>query len=334
MIIDAHSHMINSDMFDEMSEISVNGVDDVVDYFDYAGNKWPAMMDLSKRIEQLERTEIDLQVITPPYAADCNLLPAEPEGQLEYARLVNDGMSELVEASGGRLLGIGTIPLESIDRGGREEMERALETLDLRGFSVSTHFHGRSVDDADFEAFWAAANDLESPIFLHPVDPLSVEGRPYESDYDLTHVFGWPYETTLALSRLVFSGVMERYPNLQIVGHHVGGMIPFFLGRTMEHFRSSRPDPDALDPSTSLAEYFSRFYYDTAIGGHAPAIRCGYETFGADRIIFATDAPYGPGNGPDRMLGYPDVVRSLGLADEDQDRIFSENTQSLLWIDT
>lgn len=328
MVIDTHSHMINPEKFDEMVETGADGAGEVVEYFERTGEQRPGMVDLETRLDQLDGTEIDLQVITPPYVADCNLLPAEPEAQLDFARVVNDGISDLVDVSEGKLLGVGTIPLESIVDGGRTEMERAINDLGLKGFSVSTNIAGRPLDHEEYEEFWAAADEMGVPVFVHPVDPVTSEGRPYEGEYGLTHNFGWPYESTLVLSRLVFSGIMERYSSLDVIGHHLGGMIPFFFGRTQEFYRPSRL-PDTLDETKSLHEYFSRFYFDTAIGGHAPAIRCGRDTFGADRILFATDAPYGPNNGVDRMREYPMVVRSLDLSADEEDLIFRGNAEAL-----
>jgi aminocarboxymuconate-semialdehyde decarboxylase len=140
----------------------------------------------------------------------------------------------------------------------------------------------------------------------------------------------------LALSRLVFSGIMERYPTLKIVGHHLGGGIPFFWGRTNETYDLTNVTHTAENEaigrvlSKPLFDYFSRFYYDTAIGGSASAIRCAYEVFGADQLLFATDAPNGPGSGEVRLATYPHVIKSLGLPELDNRKIFADNARRML----
>ncbi len=164
-------------------------------------------------------------------------------------------------------------------------------------------------------------------------NPAKMVDRSYEADYDLAHNFGWPFETVLMLSRLVFSEIMERYPTLKIVNHHLGGgMIPFFWGRILETY-APEEQPRLLGKvmPRPLFEYFSKFYYDTAVGGSAVAIRCAYEVFGADQLIFATDMnSYGKEN---RLATYPDVLRSVGLPRADTEKIFSGNARRLLKLD-
>ena len=130
---------------------------------------------------------------------------------------------------------------------------------------------------------------------------------------------------------MVFSGFMDRFPNVKIVSHHRGGgMIPFFFGRTMETYTPEK-QPRLIGKTLprSLYDYFSSFYYDTAVEGSAPAIKCCYDVFGKeDRILFATDAPYGPGEG--RLETYPEVIRSLGLPERENEKIFSDNARKLL----
>jgi aminocarboxymuconate-semialdehyde decarboxylase len=144
----------------------------------------------------------------------------------------------------------------------------------------------------------------------------------------LVHNLGWPFETELALSRLVFSVIMERHPTLKVVSHHLWGGIPFFLSRTIETC-----DPPVQQEfigkvlPKSLFDYFSLFYYDTAVGGSAPAIRCAYEVFGADKLVFATDAPFGSGRGKNRLTNYPTVVRSLGLFEDENKKIFRKTRE-------
>ncbi len=134
------------------------------------------------------------------------------------------------------------------------------------------------------------------------------------------------------LARLVFSGIMERHSGLKVVSHHLGGgMIPFFLGRTSETYEPSKQSKliGKVLPRP-LIEYFSKFYYDTAVGGSAAAIRCAYEVFGASHIIFATDAPFGPQKGEKRLATYPEQIKSLGLSKIETEMILANNAYQML----
>ena len=129
---------------------------------------------------------------------------------------------------------------------------------------------------------------------------------------------------------------MERYPTLKVVGHHLGGGLPFFWGRTNESYDLTNPLHASVNKaighglSKPLGDYFSLFYYDTAIGGSASAIRCAYEVFGPDRLVFATDAPNGPGSGEVRLQTYPKIIRSLRLPETDNIKIFADNARRIL----
>jgi len=211
-------------------------------------------------------------------------------------------------------------------------MKRATKTLGIKAFGVPSHIRGKPLDA--FPAFWERAAELDVPVYIHPVDPASSAGREYEKDFDLTHNFGWPFETVLALARLVFSGTMEKLPTLKVVSHHLGGgMIPFFMGRTQETYENERQQ-EMLGRTLKkpLKDYFSLFYYDTAVGGHPPAIRCCIDTFGIDHIVFATDAPWGPKGGEGRLRDYPGIIKALNLAGKDYNKIMGGNARRILKV--
>jgi aminocarboxymuconate-semialdehyde decarboxylase len=213
-------------------------------------------------------------------------------------------------------------------------MERVVKRLGLKAVAIPSNIRGKAVDE--FEPFWAMAEELDVPVYIHPMDPVSTQGRPYEGQYDLIHNLGWPFETTLMLNRLVFSGIMERYPKLKVVSHHMGGMVPFFLGRTEETYeRGNQKDfygGAVLNLEKPVGEYFRMFYYDTAIGGSGPAVRCAYESLGPNCIVFATDSPWGPGTGEFRLRDYPKMIKALHLPEKDEGKIFYENAQRMLGL--
>ncbi|MFC2008243.1 amidohydrolase family protein [Chloroflexota bacterium] len=331
MIIDIHSHGFHKGHFDELVAAGGKWAENAIAHLLNATQSKPQFVDVALRVEQLDRCGIDLQVVTPQHHLDSNLLPGDMVAQLAMARALNNHMAALMEESKGRLLAIGSVPLAAFEHGGRQEMERAINSLGLKAISLPSNLQGKAIDLPEFEPFWAQAAQMGVPVYIHPNDPAGNTDRSYEAEYDLTHTFGWPFETMLVLSRFVFSGLMERHPTLKIVSHHLGGGIPFFWGRINETY-----DPPSQQRNIGwvlpkpMFDYFSLFYYDTAVGGSAEAIRCAYEVFGAERLVFATDAPWGPGTGESRLEEYPKVIKSLGLSEAENSKIFADNARSIL----
>lgn len=337
MIIDAHTHALHGPSLDNLIEIGGAAARELIEQeVSWARNRQiPMYMDGKLRTEALKRHGIDYQVCTPGgHRMDVDIFPGGAQVRLKLAEALNESMVRLMEDSGGRLLGVAKVPLKGFDEPCAREMERAIG-MGLKGFSVSSHVDGKPLDSPEFHPFWAQAVAMDVPVWIHPRDPLGKKERAYEDEFDLIHNFGWPFETVLALARMVFSGFMDRFPNVKVVSHHLGGgMIPFFFGRSSETYAPEKQQ--RLIGKTlprPLYDYFSSFYYDTAVGGSVPAIRCCYEVFGkADRMIFATDAPYGPKHGEGRLETYPEVIRSLGLPAEENEKILSGNARKLLKI--
>ncbi len=332
MIIDAHTHGFHGKYLDELAAAGGDWAkQNIAEILAVTRNK-PHFIDVALRVEMLDRNGIDLQVVTPRHQLDSNLLPGDATAQLAMAKAINDNMARLMEDSKGRLLAGGSIPLVGFDQGGRQEMERAIETLGLKVISIPTNLRGKPPDLPEFEPFWAQAAQMNVPVYIHPTNPIGQADRSYEAEYDMILSFGWPFETTLILSRLVFSGIMERYPTLKVVSHHLGGgMIPFFWGRITEIYElANQQGTIGRVLPKPLFDYFSRFYYDTAVGESTSAIRCAYELFGADQLIFATDAPWGPGTGESRLANYAKMIKSLGFSEADTKKIFEDNARRVL----
>lgn len=336
MIIDAYTHITPIRYLKQLGMRIGEPARAAIERLEHAGEKYRHFWDVGERVRVLKEYGIDHQVVAVHHFIDPNNW-AEGELLLELCRVLNDEMAEICKRSGEALIGIGAAPLNALDIGGREEMRRAVRELGLRGFMVETNVRGVPIDK--FEAFWEEANELSCAVYVHPNDPHEKSCRSYEDEYDMMHVFGWPFETTLILTRLVFSGTLLRNPNVKVVAHHAGGMIPFFAGRINESYSrlSFQLRPEQTLGVLSSGEAIDHFktgqiLYDTAVGGNPHAIMCAISVFGHDKMVFATDFPWGPNGGLSRLERYPKIVESLGLDADQLEDVFFRNASRLLRI--
>jgi aminocarboxymuconate-semialdehyde decarboxylase len=246
----------------------------------------------------------------------------------EFARLANDEMAELVVRHPDLFVGFAAaLPLNDVDAS-LLEIDRAVSDLGAVGFQLFTNVSGVPLDHPSFEPLFARIESIQRMVWLHPTRNAEWADYPTEdrSDYGLWWSLGWPYETAAALSRLVYSGVMERHPELRVIAHHGAGMVPHFaarlaMGPGLRQVQGSLPQPPV--------EYFRKFFADTALFGAAHAVRCVIDFFGPAHVMFGTDMPLGG-------LGVVDAtirdLESIGLAEGDLDAIFAGNASRLLRI--
>jgi predicted TIM-barrel fold metal-dependent hydrolase len=249
-----------------------------------------------------------------------------PTVAAELARLANDEMAELVQAHPDRFVGFAAaLPWHDLDAA-MVELDRAMASLGALGAQLFSNVNGLPIDDPRFEPVLARIEALNRMIWLHPTRSASWPDYPTEqsSDFGLWWSLGWPYETAAALSRLVYSGAMERHPKLRVIAHHGGGMVPHFSAR-LSMGPGARQTKETL-PRAAL-DYFRRFYADTALFGAPHAVRCVLDFFGPDHVLFGTDMPLGP---PDAVEATIADLESLGLAEGDLSAVYSGNAARLL----
>ena len=228
---------------------------------------------------------------------------------------------------------VAALSLDDVDAA-LNEAERAITTLGARGIQVFTNIAGHPLDEERFKPVFALMAEHDLPIWLHPARSASMPDYASEtkSRFEMWWCFGWPYETTVAMARLVFAGVFDRHPGLKIVTHHLGGgMIPFFDGRIgagMEVLGQRTSDEDYSKIISSLKRphlaYFREFYADTALFGGSNGLPCGLDFFGADRVVFATDAPLGP------IAKTIAAVNALALDNAERQKIMAGNAERLM----
>jgi aminocarboxymuconate-semialdehyde decarboxylase len=245
----------------------------------------------------------------------------------DLARAANEEMAELVERHGDRFAGfVAALPLNDIDAS-ILEMDRSGE-LGALGVQVYTNVLGLPLDDARFEPLFARAESLRRMVWLHPTRNRTWADYAMESEsnYGLWWSLGWPYETAAALSRLVYSGLMERHAALKVLAHHGAGMVPHFssrlgMGPGYRQVKESLPRPPL--------DYFRRFFADTALFGAAHAVRCVIDFFGPSHVLFGTDMPLGPSNAVEATIA---DIESCGLEAAERRAVFADNALGLTRI--
>jgi aminocarboxymuconate-semialdehyde decarboxylase len=251
-----------------------------------------------------------------------------PAVAMEFARLANEEMAELVLRHPDRFVGFAAaLPLNDAEAS-VAEAERAVRELGALGVQLFTNVEGIPLDDLRFDPILSQVERLGAIAWLHPTRNAGWPDYPSEarSDYGLWWSLGWPYETAAALARLVYSGRMEAHPNLRVLAHHGGGMVPHFAAR-LAMGPGYRQTKDLL-PRPAL-EYFRRFYADTALFGAPHAVRCVIEFFGPGHVLFGTDIPLGP---PDAVEATIADLEAAGLSASELSDIYAGNALSVLGV--
>jgi aminocarboxymuconate-semialdehyde decarboxylase len=205
---------------------------------------------------------------------------------------------------------------------------------------ILTSVNGRALDHPDYWPVFERATKAHGvAIWMHPFRPGGRADYLDEaaSKYEVWQVLGWPFESSVAMARMVFAGFFERLPGLRIITHHCGGMIPYFAGRAetlWAQLGSRSADASEADVLKRLSkkpvEYLKMFYGDTVLGGSASALRCGLDFFGVDRIVFASDCPFDPEGGPMFIREGIRSVEELGLSETVKRGIYETNAERLL----
>jgi predicted TIM-barrel fold metal-dependent hydrolase len=276
----------------------------------------PLLTDPAQRLAAMDRAAVDVQVVSPMplyhYWADPHL--AE-----RVTRLTNEGVAALVAAHPERLAGLGTAPLQHPELA-VTELTRAVEEFGLRGVQVGTSAGGRELADDALDGFWARAAELDAVVFVHPWGCSLGERL---DRYYLSNTLGNPVETAVALSHIVFSGLLDRHPGVRIVAAHGGGYLPTYLGRS-DHAWQVRPEARRCAEPPSA--YLRRMWFDSLVYTPA-ALRHLVEAVGADRVVLGSDYPFD--------MGVPDPVdrlASAGLPVAEEQAIRGANALALLGL--
>jgi aminocarboxymuconate-semialdehyde decarboxylase len=328
MNIDVHAHYVPSDSLKVAAEIGArhglklekNERGDLLtrEGRAFLGQLKPEFSDLDLRLSIMDRQGVDMQVLSPASSYFFYWMPATES--LEFARWLNDRFAETVAKHPQRFVALASVPIQDAATAA-VELDRAITRLGLRGAEIASNINGRYFDDPAFDPFWEAAQALDALLFVHP---NQVVGADRMNKYQLANLIGNPTDTSLAFAKLIFGGVLERFPRLKFLLAHAGGFLPYTWGRLDRGFQIQ--DPASRKISQPPSEYVKLLHFDT-ITHSSMALEYLITNFGADRVLLGSDYPYD--------MGDPEPVGSLGAAKinrEQMNQVASANACKLLHI--
>ena len=259
----------------------------------------PALWDLDARLRIMDGFADYRQVLSLASPPLDRLGP--PDLTADLAKVANDELQRIVDTHPDRFAGaLAGLPLNN-PKASLAELERVDRSPQFFGVQIYSNVAKRPLDDPATMTVIEEALRRRLLIFLHPARAADHPDYPQEesSRYDLWQIFGWPYETTIAMARLVFTGLFDRHPGAVIIAHHMGAMVPYFSGRISggyDQFGTRSPEDRIERLPVTLArapqEYFRMFYVDTALFGTTHAIRCGLDYFPIQQVLFGSDTPF------------------------------------------
>ena len=307
------------------------------------------LMDLETRFRIMDQYEGYTQVITMSGQPVESI--AKGADAVELAKIANDETAALVTKYPDRFFaGVANLPLDDTDAS-LKELDRAVNQLKLRGIMVHAPLYflsdgvqppalGKPLDLPQLLPIYEAMAEYGLPIWIHPSPLYDIRMADYDgepiSKYFAWQIFGWPYQDTLAQVRLVYSGIMEKYPGLKIINHHGGAMVPFFEKRitvcsNMAEMRWGETFKTVLPRNPK--EYLKMFYSDTALGGCAPALMCAHAFYGTEHMLFGTDTPFDMELGNEAIRETIKSVEQMDIPEADKEAIFETNAKKLLRLD-
>lgn len=335
MKLDVYSHIFPSRFYSELLE-RCPGSRDLVKLM-YSG---ATLINLDQRFRLMDQFGDYAQVLClsgPPLES-----LGSPALACELARIANDDMSKLVSLYPHRFPAfVASLPMNDTE-GLLREAVRAIDELGAVGVQVYSNVNGRPLTSSDTLPLFDLMAERDLPMWLHPErqENHADYAREPKSRYETWFILGWPFETSVAMADIAFSGLFDKHPGLKIIAHQMGGAIPFLQGRISANWNrlGTYTVGDGFEQLRAQlkrrpVEYLEMFYADTALAGAVAPARCGVSFFGPDRVLFATDAPFGAEEGAAYIRGAIGIVESLDVTPEQRRMIYAGSARKLLGLD-
>ena len=324
MKFDLHTHFYTDAFFktisDLPSEFSFGTSSSGQTIITYRGARFfgvtPAMTDVSKRIEDMDRVGIDVEVVS---LSTPNVFFTDGEHQPAVARMMNDSYAELIAQHPKRFKGFASIPMDAPDAA-LDELHRAIDTLKLNGVVLLSNIGGKPLTSPVYRPFFEEANRMKLCIFLHPMIPTNSDAF---REYVLGPIIGFPFDTSLAVARMCYDGMFEELPDIRWIIGHLGGAIPYLMERMDNGFRDFADCRVKIDKLPSV--YLKRLYYDT-VSFSPYTLKMVRDMVGAEHMVMGSDYPH--------LLGSIDravtSIEALDITEGDKSAIFSGTALSIL----
>ncbi|MGH7608971.1 MAG: amidohydrolase family protein [Candidatus Dormibacteria bacterium] len=324
MVIDAYSHVFPEALIEAVGAVRPGSE------LQALREQSPYLRDPTRRLRYMDEHGFDVQVLVlarPPV-----WLGMARDDVHRLTRLANDTIAEFAATHPQRFVGVGVLPL--VDEVMLEELERLQGQLQLKGVLIFSNVEGAPLDDPALEPLYARASQLRLPIWIHPQHAPS---HAWIRRDLLDRMVAWPFDTTVAMIRLVLGGVLERHPDLRFVTHHMGGMVPYYAKRIeafAERMVGEYSRLGMADQSSGLRipvlEQLRRFYNDSVSNGSAAALTCALDFFGPEHILFGTDFPFGPQGGELWPVEELATIRQAAIPEPERTQILQGNAERLL----
>ena len=290
--IDVHSHIIPASVVEAITtnpavfSARVEDEDNSKHVVHEQGFSYPLFDEFTnpeEKLRAMDRKGLDISVLSPPPTLFYYWTDAVQAAKI--ARLINDGIAEFVATNPDRFRAMATVPMQDTDAA-LAELERVVSTYGFRAVEVGTSVENAQLADTRFRPFLRRATELDVLVFTHPYYVAAKQGL---EDYYLTNLIGNPYDSTVMIANLMFSGTLDELPNLKLCVAHAGGFAPYQIGR-FEHGYQVRPESRAK-ARTSPLQLIHRLYFDT-ITFNPKALRYLIDLVGEDNIVLGSDAPF------------------------------------------
>jgi len=274
--------------------------------------------ELERRFADMDAAEVNVHVLSA--TPQTYLYDQDPALTVATSTLQNDQIAKLTKTHPDRFMGIATLPMQAPEQAA-DELRRAVRELGMHGAMIGSNIAGKNLDNPALEPVWVAAAELGAFMMIHPTN---VAGADRLRSYYLANLIGNPLDTTIAAACLVFGGVMERHPKLNVCLVHGGGFVPYQAGR-WAHGWHVRPEPK-VNIKQSPEPWIDRFYYDTIL--HAkPQLEFLVNSVGPSRVLLGSDYPYDMGTGECVRQ-----VRALSVSEADKAKLLNDNAVKLLGV--